>query len=318
MTDSTPPAGGDGQRLRQLALGLAIVLVTGALVVGTLWQVVADQAAGLRPATPVTEATPVLTLSPVTAPATTVAPATSPAAPPPSPTPPPPTATFSSILFPSCAAPAGWLPHWIESGDTLYSLAWRAGTTVYALSEGNCIEGETIYPGRVLYLPPDFFATPTSARCGPPAGWVRYTVQFGDTLWNLSYRLGVSMEAIKQGNCLYGYTLRLGQPLYLPSIPPTLTPTTPPIHTLTPTITGTPTPTGSPTISPTPTHTPTPIVGGTPTSTSTPTPTGTAAATSTYTPTPTETATSTATPTSTSTSTATPTSTHTPTPTSTP
>lgn len=299
MTSAPTSRASPALGLRQLALGGVLALLASALVMGTLWLAVTDQAAGPRPATPVAEATPIPTLPLPTAPPTVFPSATPSPVPTICPTPPLPTQTSSPILYPSCPTPAGWLPYQVQPGDTLYALAWRAGTSVFALIESNCLEGETLQAGRIIYLPPSFFATPTAVPCGPPPGWVRYIVQRGDTLWNLSYRLGISIEAIRQANCLYGYTIRVGQPLYLPAYPPTVT--SPP--TLTPTATGTPTP--WPTFSPTTT---TPVFTTTPTLIPTPTLTPTSTPTSTWTPTPTPT----------STPTLTPTFTPTPTPTSSP
>ena len=185
------------------------------------------------------------------------------------------------------------------------------------------MDAPAIYPGQQIYLPPAFYVSPTPEPypCGPPLGWVVYTVQPGDTLYSLSVRFGVGIDAIRQANCLSGYTIYAGQALYLPPLPPTpiRTLTETPIPTLTPTEfstpTSSPTPTEYPTLTATPTltgtatHTPT----YTPTSTQTPGPAPTS--TFTPTPTPTELPTSTYTPTSTAEP---PTSTYTPTPTSTP
>lgn len=298
--------------LRLLFLGSLLAMLAGALVMGTLWLPLADRAAGPRPATSVAEATLIPTFPPPTAPATAIGEASPSPYPSPSPTVPLPTPTAPSVIYPTCIPPAGWLPYQVQPGDTLYSLAWRAGISVYALVEGNCLGGEALPIGRIIYLPPLFFATPTSVPCGPPPGWVRYIVQPGDTLWNLSYRLGISIEAIRWANCLYGYTLWVGQPLYLPAYPPPLSPTPFPTFTPTPTFL----PTFTPTPTPWPTFTATPVT--TPTITATPTPVPSITPTPTETPIPTPTDTSTPTPTETPTPTPSETPTPPPTPTATP
>lgn len=309
--------------LRDLVTGGIVALAVGALVLGTLWMALAERAAG--PLLPTPEAEVTWIPSPILPTEESTLPPARTETPPPvsTPTLPPPTATFPSILYPSCPPPAGWAPHWIQQGDTLYVLAWRAGISPFALMEANCLEGEVLQAGRILYLPSSFFATATPIPCGPPPGWVRYFVQVGDTLWNLSYRLGISMEAIRQANCMVGYMVRLGQPLYLPAYPPPLTPTSTPFRSPTPSLTPTPTPsltaipTAEETTTPTATQTPTPTL--TPSSTPTPTETGTPAwPTATLTPTPTPTGTSTPSPTPTPTGTSTPSPTPTPTPTFTP
>ena len=50
----------------------------------------------------------------------------------------------------------------------------------------------------------------------PCLGWI-YTVKRGDTLYNLSRRFGVSVEAIRRASGLRGYALRIGQKLNIPT-----------------------------------------------------------------------------------------------------
>ncbi len=250
-----------------------------------------------------------------------------------------PSSTLSSPLIPSCSPPAGWVVYTVRPGETLYSLALRTGVTALALMEANCLGAPTLYPNQQIYLPPTLYVSPTPRLCGPPPGWSAwYTVQPGDTLFSLSRRFGVGVEAIRNATCLPGYTIYVGQRLYLPVVTftPTHTPTPSPSPTATlPSLTWTPTPTiwtPTPTesLSPTPSLTPTtvltPTITPTPTFTptvpiSTPTPTPTGVPTSTPTLTPTNTPTvviSTPTPTPTPTPTNTPVPTPTPTPMDTP
>jgi len=69
-------------------------------------------------------------------------------------------------------------------------------------------------------------ATPSPA-CGPPAGWVIYTVQVNDTLFSLARRTNTTVEQIQHANCLNDTLIYAGQPLYLPFIPPS-----PPVATI--------------------------------------------------------------------------------------
>ncbi len=121
---------------------------------------------------------------------------------------------------------------------------------------------------------------PTVYLCGPPPGWVLYTVQPGDTLYRLSRVLGVSITEIQSANCLGNETLiRSGEKLYLPRIPPTpILPTSPVPPIFIPTVT--PLPTESPTAteplpSPMPTEVPTLPPTQPPTDTPIPLPTNT-------------------------------------------
>lgn len=350
MAGELQPGSGGGEastnNLRQLITSLAIAGVVVFTLLGGMLLTLQDVAGQLTP-TPVARATsPPPTAQPSFTPLPTLPPpatATETASPEPeiTPTPLPPTDTPrpTSIPTAACQPPASWRLYIVQRGDTLVALAWRTGTTVSAIMQANCLSSQTIYAGQRLFLPPvTILPTPTPFPClGPPPSWQIYVVQPGDTLYSLARRSGTTITAIIQANCLRGYTIYVGQRLYLPPLPPTFTPTA------TGTPTDTPTPTPSLTVTVTVTITPTPTETGTPTPTSTtvtvtpptPTPTGTATATpegtitvtpmatgATFTPTPT--ATDTATPPGTAipptgTPTATPTATWTlPAPTATP
>jgi LysM repeat protein len=210
------------------------------------------------------------------------------------------------------AAPAGWSPYTIQSGDTLESLAALAGVTTAEIIKVNCLIVTGLRPGITLNLPivaptntvpPALPTAPpttgstaipttvsTAIPCGPPSGWVRYTVQRNDNLFRLSQALGVSVWQLQNANCLNGITIYAGQPLWVPFIPvqvptetvtptPTLPPSDTPVIVPTteePSSTSTPTdtPTTTPTITPTdtPTETPEPSTTPTPTQTDTVTP----------------------------------------------
>ncbi|MBN1922924.1 MAG: LysM peptidoglycan-binding domain-containing protein [Anaerolineae bacterium] len=261
------------------------------------------------------------------------------------------TPTPRSPLVSQCLTPAGWVPYFVQSGETLASLAARSGTSAYLLIQGNCLGGTEVQPGDLLYLPLGMVRTPTPLPylCGPPPGWVLVSVEPGNTLFSLARFYGTTIEAIRSANCLRGFTIYAGQWLYLPSVmvitptpfpptptwtltvlPPTFTPTLPPdeptptatlpLPTPTPTQTPTPTPTPTPTsVGPTPTETPTQTPPTIPSVTPSPTPTATPSEpTPTTTPIPTPTATPTATPSPTVTPTTAPEPTPTATPTLTP
>lgn len=61
------------------------------------------------------------------------------------------------VTPPPCTAPADWVVHTIQAGDTLYSLAQRYGTDVDALKQVNCLQTDIIVIDQDLYVP------------GPPA-----------------------------------------------------------------------------------------------------------------------------------------------------
>jgi LysM repeat protein len=218
---------------------------------------------------------------------------------------------------PRCSPPAGWSIILVGLGDTLASIAEAFNTTEELLSEANCLDVDTLLPGTELYVP-DVYPTDVVAECGPPAGWVFYTVKAGDTLSLLGRLFGVTVAELQFANCLGSSTLiRVGQKLYVPNVPtqtpvvfptdttepqPSNTATLPPSPTIVLTLTPTPPFTATPTPSPTITSLPTQL----PTETPTPTETLTPVPSPTNTPTPLPTSTATDTPLPTSTATATP------------
>ena len=237
--------------------------------------------------------------------------------------------TQTTLVFPTCDYPDGWYAIDVQPGDTLAGLAQQYGTTVEALMTGNCMLAEILMPGTDLYVPaPPPTSVPT--HCGPPLGWVYYTVQPGDTLYSLALRYGVTVRDLQNANCMGSATLiragqRLAVPFLLPTRTPsptllptgtiTLSPTLPatPTVTLPPTLTFTPRPPSTHTPTPTPTNPSAPTETATPTQTPTPTATETTAPTETPTPTPTPTLPPPATPTPTATQVPPPTVTLTPT-----
>lgn len=74
---------------------------------------------------------------------------------------------------PPCGPPMWWERYLVQHGDTLFSLARARGTTVYAITQANCLVGNRILAGLYLYLPPlgasaDPPPTMTSEPTSPP------------------------------------------------------------------------------------------------------------------------------------------------------
>ncbi len=91
----------------------------------------------------------------------------------------------------------------VAPGDTLSTIALRYGVSVPDLARWNGIENvQLVRAGERLRLaPPDGSATAASSRS--PAGAARrYRIQEGDTLFSLSRRFGVSIEALQRANNL--------------------------------------------------------------------------------------------------------------------
>jgi LysM repeat protein len=185
-----------------------------------------------------------------------------------------PTLTNTPLPPPACNPPAGWVGVSVQPGDTLAGMAARYQTTPEQLTAANCLLSESLVPGSTLFAPPVPVNTPVP--CGPPFGWVRYTVQPGDTLYHIATMYGITTSRLQQGNCLgYSTNIRSGQLLWVPNVPPRITP----VPTFTPGITvtldpntSTPVPTDPLTETPSPsTSTPEPTSTTAPTSTSEPT-----------------------------------------------
>ncbi len=135
-----------------------------------------------------------------------------------------------------------------------------------ATATNNIVDTVSMPPSASQPAPPslvptlDLFKIPTitpTPSCMKPEGWITYIVKRGDVLFTLSLNSGAVVETVKQANCLDGNVLSIGQALWLPAYPATITPT--------------------PSMTPSPTHrprrpsvTPTKTPPSVPTSTATP------------------------------------------------
>ena len=105
------------------------------------------------------------------------------------------------------SAGSSYFEYVVRSGDTLWTLAQRYGTTVDAIKNLNGLSGSNLSVGQVLKIP--------SAGTGP-VPYFEYTVRSGDTLWRLAQRYGTTVDAIKSLNGLTGDNLSIGQVLRIP------------------------------------------------------------------------------------------------------
>lgn len=147
------------------------------------------------------------------------------------------TNTPSGLITPtafSTPAPdaAGACTYTIQRGDTLFRIALDNGTSVEALRQANPqISGDLIQPGDVLNLPDcdpgsGQLATPLPTveptRPAPgPGGETTYTIESGDTLFNIARRFGVTVEAIVAANQISNPDrLRVGDTIIIPPAAP--------------------------------------------------------------------------------------------------
>jgi len=124
------------------------------------------------------------------------------------------TATPPSVL--SCETPEGWMPIIVMPDQTLEEIAAMYNTSPEMLQEGNCLEGNSLQAGSILFVPMSAQTSQSSVPCGPPAGWVIYYVQPGDTLYGIATMFGTSVTQLVNANCLNSTYVYSGQRLYVP------------------------------------------------------------------------------------------------------
>lgn len=89
----------------------------------------------------------------------------------------------------------------VRSGDTLFILAQRFGTTADAIRSLNNLTSNALSIGQVLKI---------------PGNVISHTVQSGDTLFLLAQRFGTTVDVIRRFNALTSDALSLGQILLIP------------------------------------------------------------------------------------------------------
>lgn len=94
----------------------------------------------------------------------------------------------------------------VQRGDTLYALAKKYNVTVKDLKKENQLSSETIFAGQKLAVPTHFYNKSEGT----------YTVNPGDTLWNISKRFNTSLEDLKAANNLKEDMVLIDQKLIIP------------------------------------------------------------------------------------------------------
>lgn len=130
------------------------------------------------------------------------------------------------------AAAAGPVYHTVLPGQTLYSIANWYGTSVWAISCANGLYNPNyVYAGQVLMIPQGYMGggckapyhpAPHPAKYYPHPGpklGCYYTVHWGDGLYRIALKYGVSWTVIAQANGLYnGNYIYAGQVLRVPCV----------------------------------------------------------------------------------------------------
>ena len=105
----------------------------------------------------------------------------------------------------------------VKSGDTLYKIAERYGTSVTELMSLNNLKTSILSIGQVLKIP---FTTEEEPSTGTS---IEYVVKSGDSLYAIASKYGTTVDAIKSLNNLISNNLSIGQILKIPSTTGTVT-----------------------------------------------------------------------------------------------
>lgn len=104
----------------------------------------------------------------------------------------------------------------VVSGDTLFRLSQRFGTSVDAIKQANNLTSDFLRIGQSLTIP-NGQTTTTPTQQTQLTQQTNYTVVSGDTLSAIAKRYGTTVDAIKTRNNLTSDFLRIGQALVIPS-----------------------------------------------------------------------------------------------------
>lgn len=143
-----------------------------------------------------------------------------------------PLATASGLVTPTAFSDAnslGTCTHTVQPGDTLYRISLKYEISVEELRNANPeVSGDLIQPGQTLKIPDcepsgstsvnaNTTVPPTQRPVTTPGSGTTYTVQSGDTLFNIAQRFGVTVKAIQDANSLANPNrLSIGQELIIP------------------------------------------------------------------------------------------------------
>jgi LysM repeat protein len=94
----------------------------------------------------------------------------------------------------------------VKSGDSLFGIAGKYGTTIATVKNANGLKSDEIRAGQVLEIPLD-----------RPAGSNWYTVKDSDSLYWIASQYGVTLSALKAANSLTSELIYPGQILTIPA-----------------------------------------------------------------------------------------------------
>lgn len=98
----------------------------------------------------------------------------------------------------------------VKRGDTLYGISNQYGVSVTELAELNKVDAKTLQIGQVLKIPDKNGINPNNM--------FMYTVQKGDTLYNIAKKYNTTVSKIIDLNYLKSPNLSIGQVLRIPEM----------------------------------------------------------------------------------------------------
>ena len=103
----------------------------------------------------------------------------------------------------------------VQSGDTLYSIALKYNTTPVAIMRKNNLTNNLLTVGQTLIIPNDIESTGNNQEQTDTEN--TYIVQKGDSLYSISRKFGITIDALKNNNNIVDNTLIVGQVLKIPA-----------------------------------------------------------------------------------------------------
>ncbi len=108
----------------------------------------------------------------------------------------------------ACQYPTGWVAYEASKGESYAALAEKYGIAVEELLIANCLPVNELLPladqgleeQKIIYVPP--LAGEVPVVCQYPDGWVKITVEVGQSYASIAQLYGISVEVLLTSNCL--------------------------------------------------------------------------------------------------------------------
>ena len=97
----------------------------------------------------------------------------------------------------------------VKSGDSLYKIAQKYGTTVKAIQDLNYLKSTNLTIGQVIRIPETY--TKEDEMILP--NYINYIVKSGDSLYSIAKKYNIDVNTLMKDNSLTNTNLKLGQNL---------------------------------------------------------------------------------------------------------